>query len=96
MLKNQQDSFVIAEVGQNHQGDLAVARDFIRVFAFEEADAIKFQTRNNVHLFSPEPYGAPYLSENALAASYGEHREKLELKPEWLPVLQKNCRKIIR
>ncbi len=93
MFKDKQDSFVIAEVGQNHQGDLAVARDFIRIFAFEGADAIKFQTRSNTHLFSPEAYAAPYPSENAFAATYGEHREKLELKPEWLPVLKEDCRK---
>ena len=39
--------FIIAEVGQNHQGDLENAKKFIRVFAYEGADAIKFQTRNN-------------------------------------------------
>ena len=26
--------FVIAEVGQNHQGDLDVAREYIRIFAY--------------------------------------------------------------
>lgn len=29
------DVFIIAEVGQNHQGDLNLAREFIRIFAFE-------------------------------------------------------------
>ena len=38
--------FIIAEVGQNHNGDLDLAREFIRIFAFEGASAIKFQTRN--------------------------------------------------
>lgn len=93
MFQNKENSFVIAEVGQNHQGDLAIARDFIRIFAFEGADAIKFQTRNNAHLFSPEAYVTPYPSENAFAATYGEHREKLELKPEWISVLKEDCRK---
>ncbi len=83
--------FVIAEVGQNHQGDLDVAREFIRIFAFEGADAIKFQTRNNKYLFSKDAYKADYSSENAFAKTYGEHREKLELKPEWLPILKEDC-----
>ena len=48
--------FIIAEVGQNHQGDLDVAREYIRVFSFEGADAIKFQTRNNKYLFSKEKH----------------------------------------
>jgi len=85
------EPFVIAEVGQNHQGDLALAREYIRIFAFEGADAVKFQTRNNRYLFSPDAYDAPYLSENAFSDTYGGHREKLELKPEWLPILKQDC-----
>lgn len=85
--------FVIAEVGQNHNGDLDLAREYIRIFAFEGANAIKFQTRNNEYLFSKDAYEAPYSSENAFAATYGAHREKLELKPEWLPILKEDCTK---
>jgi sialic acid synthase len=87
------DPFVIAEVGQNHQGDLGIAREFIRIFAFEGANAIKFQTRSNRYLFSRDAYEMPYASENAFADTYGEHREKLELKPEWLPILKSDCEK---
>jgi sialic acid synthase len=85
------DSFVIAEVGQNHQGDLHTAREFIRIFSFEGADAIKFQTRNNQYLFSQDAFEATYESENSFADTYGAHREKLELKPEWLPILKEDC-----
>jgi len=83
--------FIIAEVGQNHQGDLDKAREFIRIFAFEGADAVKFQTRNNRYLFSKDAYEAPYSSENAFAPTYGAHRESLELKQEWLPILKNDC-----
>jgi sialic acid synthase len=86
-----EEPFVIAEVGQNHQGDLEVAREYIRIFAFEGADAIKFQTRNNQYLFSLGAYEAPYASENAFADTYGKHREQLELKPEWLTILKEDC-----
>jgi sialic acid synthase len=85
--------FVIAEVGQNHQGDLDLAREYIKIFASEGADAVKFQTRNNKYLFSHEAYEKPYESENSFADTYGKHREKLELKPEWLPILKKDCAK---
>lgn len=85
--------FVIAEVGQNHQGSLETAREFIRIFAFEGASAVKFQTRNNKYLFSADAYAAPYESENAFADTYGAHRETLELKPEWLPILKADCEK---
>jgi sialic acid synthase len=85
------EPFVIAEVGQNHQGDLERAREYIRIFAFEGADAVKFQTRSNNYLFSKDAYEAPYQSENAFAETYGLHREHLELKPEWLPILKEDC-----
>lgn len=83
--------YLIAEVGQNHQGDLDIAREFISLFAGAGADAVKFQTRNNKYLFSQDAYDAPYASENAFAETYGAHREKLELKPEWLPILKADC-----
>jgi sialic acid synthase len=87
------EPFVIAEVGQNHNGNLNNAREYIRVFAFEGANAIKFQTRNNKYLFSQDSYNAPYASENTFAETYGAHREVLELKPEWLPILKEDCAK---
>ena len=93
MFKKQvkEKPYVIAEVGQNHQGDLDKALEFIEVFAQHGADAIKFQTRNNKVLFSKEAYEKPYESENAFAESYGAHREMLELKVEWLPVIKEAC-----
>ena len=86
-------AIIIAEVGQNHQGDLDLARDYIRIFAAAGADVIKFQTRDNKFLFSEGAYNAPYASENAFDSVYGLHREKLELKPKWLPILRDDCRK---
>jgi N-acetylneuraminate synthase/sialic acid synthase len=89
--KANEDPYVIAEVGQNHQGDLDKAREFIRIFAFEGADAVKFQTRNNSVLFSDEAYNKKYESENAFAETYGAHREILELDLDWLPILKQDC-----
>jgi sialic acid synthase len=86
-------TFIIAEVGQNHQGDLELAREYIKVFANAGADAVKFQTRNNKYLFSEEAYIAPYGSENAFAETYGAHREKLELNTDFLPILKEDCMK---
>jgi N-acetylneuraminate synthase/sialic acid synthase len=88
-----EQSLVIAEVGQNHQGELDLAREYIKIFAMAGANVVKFQTRNNKYLFSQEAYEAPYESENAFDDVYGLHREKLELKPEWLPILKEDCEK---
>lgn len=88
-----ESSFVIAEVGQNHQGELDIARRYIEEFANTGVDAIKFQTRNNRFLFSDCAYNKSYNSENAFADTYGLHREKLELQPDWLPILKDDCEK---
>ena len=50
------DAYIIAEVGQNHQGELDLAIEYINIFASEGADAIKFQTRDNKYLFAKEAY----------------------------------------
>ena len=84
-------SFIIAEVGQNHQGDFDLARKYIKDFADTGVDAIKFQTRNNKYLFSECAYNKEYNSENAFASVYGHHREALELDPEMLPILKQDC-----
>ena len=91
--KQEETSFIIAEVGQNHQGSLELAREYIKVFASVGADAIKFQTRNNKQLFSEEAYNAPYTSENAFAPIYGHHRELLELQKDWIQILKSDCEK---
>ena len=83
--------FVIAEVGQNHQGDLDIALEYIRIFSLEGASAVKFQIRNNRYLFSKEAYSKNYHSENSFGSTYGEHRENLELNPEWIPILKNEC-----
>ena len=85
------EPYIIAEVGQNHQGDLELARKYIKIFANEGANAVKFQTRNNKKLFSEDAYNKNYESENAFGATYGEHREALELKTEWIPILKADC-----
>lgn len=92
-IKKNGKPYIIAEVGQNHQGDLNNALKFIKIFASEGADAVKFQTRNNKYLFSEDAYSANYESENAFAETYGQHREMLELKPEWMSFLRDECKK---
>lgn len=88
-LENQ--SFVIAEVGQNHQGDFELARKYVKEFAETGIDAVKFQTRNNKFLFSDCAYNKSYDSENAFSSVYGHHREALELDVNLLPILKQDC-----
>ncbi|MBM7070039.1 N-acetylneuraminate synthase family protein [Actibacterium sp. 188UL27-1] len=73
---------IIAEIGQNHQGDLEQAKNYISRFADLGADVVKFQKRDNRYLFSQERFDAPYDSENSFADTYGAHREALEFSDD--------------
>ena len=77
-LENSDDCFIIAEVGQNHNGDLDTALEYVRVFSQCGADAIKFQSRDNEYLFSKCAFDRQYNSENSFGKTYGEHRMNLE------------------
>jgi len=72
------DSFIIAEIGHNHQGDIEKCRQLFKAAADAGAHAVKLQKRNNQALFTREMYDSPYNSENSYAPTYGAHRDKLE------------------
>ena len=91
-LKNNKEVFIIAEVGQNHQGKILNAIKYVKIFSNMGADAIKFQMRTNKILFSEDAYNAEYNSENAFAKTYGEHREKLELTLSEFKLIKKECK----
>ena len=72
--------FLIAEIGCNHKGDMAIAKELIATAAlFCKVDAVKFQKRNPKELLSPEQYHAPHPNPvNSYGDTYGAHREALE------------------
>lgn len=70
--------YLIAEIGHNHQGNLKVALDMIKVAADCGVDAVKFQKRDNKNLYTKIMYSKPYDNENSFGLTYGEHREFLE------------------
>lgn len=70
---------VVAEVGNNHQGDMDTARRMVREAARAGADAVKFQKRDTSALLTTEGARAAYGGPNSFGATYGEHRDALEL-----------------
>ena len=50
MLKNKKKVFIVAEIGNNHEGEFKLAKEMISLAASAGADAVKFQT------FIPEYY----------------------------------------
>ncbi|WP_104694309.1 N-acetylneuraminate synthase family protein [Helicobacter equorum] len=70
---------IIAEIGCNHKGDIAIAKELIVLAKQAGADIAKFQKRNNRELLSVEQYSAPHPNpKNSYGKTYGEHREFLE------------------
>jgi len=76
------ECFVIAEIGHNHQGSVEKAKELFRAAKDCGVDAVKLQKRDNRTLFTREFFDSPYDNENSFGATYGLHREALELGPD--------------
>ena len=80
--------FLVAEIGNNHQGEMELARDMVRKAALAGADAVKFQKRDMEALLTRAGREAPYTGVNSFGATYGEHRLALELSIEQMAELK--------
>ncbi len=78
IIDDKSNSYVIAEIGHNHQGDLATAKKMFRVAKECGANAVKLQKRENRGLYTKAIYDKSYDNRNSYGATYGEHREALE------------------
>merc|ERR1719442_110569 len=86
---------VIAEIGCNHKGEIEVAKELLSLAKESGATVGKFQKRTPKELLTPEQYNAPHPNpNNSYGATYGEHREFLELSLDDHRELQNHCKKI--
>lgn len=77
-IADDEPCYVIAELGHNHGGDVATAKQLIKKAAACGATAVKLQKRHNGTLYAAALLGRPYDNEHSFGATYGEHREALE------------------
>jgi len=75
-------TYIVAEIGQNHNGDLRNAKKMIDMAARCGASAVKFQKRDMESELSTEAYNRPYDNPNSFGKTYGEHRAFLEFDEE--------------
>lgn len=88
-IGHDQPTFIIAEAGVNHNGDLGLAKKLVEAAFYAGADAIKFQTWDTNRLITKQTHLAEYQAKNT--AEYGSQFEMLkalELKHDEFRELQ--------
>jgi len=86
-------TYVVGEIGQNHNGSMVLAKEIIdraarpvvdQLFGnkLKPMDAVKFTKRDLDQELSASEMNRPYDSPNSFGKTYGEHREALELSDE--------------
>ena len=65
IIDDKSNSYVIAEIGHNHQGDLATAKKMFRVAKECGANAVKLQKRQNRNLYTKAIYDKSYDNRNS-------------------------------
>ncbi len=87
------DTYIIAEIGQNHNGSIELGKTLIDLASapifdkfgnreLKKVNAIKLTKRDLTEELSAAEYNRPYTSPHAYADTYGRHRELLELSYE--------------
>ena len=86
-------TYVIGEIGQNHNGDVEIAKQLVdaatapvvdKLFdrPLRSMDAVKMTKRDLAEELSKSAMSKPYNSPHSYGKTYGEHRAALELSEE--------------
>jgi N-acetylneuraminate synthase len=81
-------TFIIAEAGSNHDGDLETAKELIDVAVDAGADAVKFQTFRAEDIYVEDSGEIEYLDDDR---SIYEIVKSMEMPYEWIPELHDYC-----
>lgn len=71
--------YFIAEIGQNHQGDINIAKKMVDSLVGSGVSAIKTAKRDIDVCLTEDQKKKPYLNKNSFGDTYYEHRKALEL-----------------
>tara|TARA_Y100000389_G_scaffold167531_1_gene172788 strand:- start:35867 stop:36913 length:1047 start_codon:yes stop_codon:yes gene_type:complete len=92
LVSNNSPTFVIAEAGVNHGGDINIAKQLIDVAVNAKADAVKFQTFKAERSILKNVKKAPYQKETTAASeSQFDMLKKLEINKHQHHLLKKYC-----
>ena len=71
--------YFIAEIGQNHQGDIRIAKKMVDTLVGSGVSAIKTAKRDIETCLTEEQKRMPYENPNSFGKTYYDHRKALEL-----------------
>ena len=80
--------FIIAEIGNNHNGDMDIAKKLIDEAKKCNVNAVKFQTKDIETAFPQELLNKNYEGPNSFGKTYREHKQVLELSFDQLKELK--------
>ncbi len=87
-------TFIIAEIGINHQGDVSIAKNLIQKAKECGADAVKLQKRSISRILTKSGLEMAYDNRNSFGKTYGEHKKALELSEADYRELNIFCQKL--
>jgi sialic acid synthase SpsE len=93
-LNQNSSTYVVAEIGQNHNGSLENAKKLIDMAFRCGANAVKFTKRDIDSELTTEAYNKPYENPNSFGKTYGEHRRFLELNEDQYIYLKNYANKL--
>jgi N-acetylneuraminate synthase len=86
-------TFIVGEVGINHNGDLDIAKELIRVAKEAGMDAVKFQKRTP-ELCVPKEQRDQMRETPWGYITYMEYRQKVEFTPEQYQEIDRYCKEV--
>ena len=84
-------TFVTAEIGINHNGDIKIAKKLIDIASDADCDAVKFQKRSIEKVYSQKTLDAP--RESPWGTTQREQKAGLELSEKDYKIIDNYCRK---
>jgi N-acetylneuraminate synthase len=85
-------TFLVAEIGINHNGDLELAKSLISAAAAAGCDAVKFQKRTIDHVYTPEELARP--RESPFGTTNGHLKRGLEFGHDEYAEIDRFCRQV--
>ena len=84
--------FIVAEIGINHNGDVGIAKDLIKVAKEAGCDAVKFQKRTLEKVYAPEELDKQ--RESPWGSTNREQKEGLEFGQQEFEQIDSYCKEL--